>query len=93
LEEDILIAIMRLKPAESFSLDDISAVINSHSVIWAPVLKSVSSLFVLLQHFPVPWKQAAIVPVFEKSNIALVGNYRHIPVHNDFSKSIWVYNV
>jgi hypothetical protein len=41
----------------------------------------------LTQHyFPTVWKQAAIVPVFKKSNTASVSNYHPISILNTFSK-------
>jgi hypothetical protein len=86
-ELDICKALRRLRPSKSVGLDDIpSFVIKVCSEIFVPVLKHIFNISLTQHYFPTVWKQAAVVPVFKKSNTASVSNYRPISVLNTFFK-------
>jgi hypothetical protein len=38
------------------------------------------------QYFSAAWKEAAVVPVFQRGNHAAMSNYRPISILNNFSK-------
>jgi hypothetical protein len=86
-ELDIFKALRRLRPSRSVGLDDIpSFVIRGWSEIFVPVLKHIFNLSLTQNYFPAVWKQAAVVPVFNKGNTASVSNCRPISTLNIFYK-------
>jgi hypothetical protein len=54
--------------------------------ILTSLLCHIFNLSLLTGKFPSLWKKAAVVPIFKKSNRALIGNYRPISILNNFSK-------
>jgi hypothetical protein len=60
-------------PPKSVGLDGTpSFVIESCSKIFGPVIKFIFNFYLSLVTFPNLWKQAAIIPVFEKGNNSTV---------------------
>jgi hypothetical protein len=49
-------------------------------------LRHIFNLSLSTGKFPSLWKQAAVIPIFEKGNRALLVNYRPISILNNFSK-------
>jgi hypothetical protein len=80
-------AIKRLTASKFVGVDDIPGfMIKGCTDIFVPVLKHIFDLSLSQQHFPILWKQAAIVPVLKEGNSAAVNNYRPISFLRNFPK-------
>jgi hypothetical protein len=86
-DSDVRWAIRRLKSTKSVGPDDIcSFIIKGCSEIFVPVLKHMFNLSLSNGVFPSLWKEEAVVRIFKKGSCAVMTNYRHISLLNNFSK-------
>jgi hypothetical protein len=86
-DSDTQNATKRLRPSKSVGLDGVpSFVIKGCSELFVPVIKFMFNLSLSQHKSPTLWKQAAVVPVFNKGSCASVSNCRPISILNDFSE-------